>query len=76
MVRVEAGRGEELLTDVLDLDAVTRVRELGTAGVSRMWEQIDSGAASERRAADVRGRPDPAPPGRLTRAIQTAADAG
>ena len=40
IVRLQAGGGEELLTDVLDLDAVTRVRELGTAGVSRMWEQI------------------------------------
>ena len=40
IVRLEAGSGEELLTDVLDLDAVTRVRGLGTAGVSRMWEQI------------------------------------
>jgi formamidase len=40
LVRLQAGGGEELLTDVLDLDAVTRVRELGTAGVSRMWEQI------------------------------------
>ena len=46
MVKVEAGGGEELLTDVLDLDAVTRVREFGTAGVSRMWRQIDSGAAA------------------------------
>jgi formamidase len=25
---------------VLDLDAVTRVRRFGTAGVSRMWDQI------------------------------------
>jgi formamidase len=40
IVRLQAGGGEELLTDVLDLDAVTRVRDLGTAGVSRMWEQI------------------------------------
>ena len=40
LVRLEAGEGEELLTDVLDLDAVARVRELGTGGVSRMWEQI------------------------------------
>jgi formamidase len=39
LVRVEAGDGEELLTDVLDLDAVTRVREHGTAGVSRIWDQ-------------------------------------
>ena len=39
LVRLQAGDGEELLTDVLDLDAVTRVREYGTAGVSRLWEQ-------------------------------------
>jgi formamidase len=39
LVRLQAGDGEELLTDVLDLDAVTRVREFGTAGVSRLWEQ-------------------------------------
>ena len=46
LVRVEAGSGEELVTDVLDLDAVTRVRRFGTAGVSRMWEQLDAGAAA------------------------------
>jgi len=39
IVRLQAGDGEELLTDVLDLDAVTRVREFGTAGVSRLWDQ-------------------------------------
>jgi formamidase len=39
LVRLQAGDGEELLTDVLDLDAVTRVREHGTAGVSRLWDQ-------------------------------------
>jgi formamidase len=39
LVRLQAGDGEELLTDVLDLDAVTRVREFGTAGVSRLWDQ-------------------------------------
>jgi formamidase len=38
-VRLQAGDGEELLTDVLDLDVVTRVREFGTAGVSRLWDQ-------------------------------------
>jgi formamidase len=47
LVRVQAGEGEELITDVIDLDAVARVRRFGTAGVSRMWEQLDSGAASE-----------------------------
>jgi formamidase len=40
IVRLQAGGGEELLSDVLDLDAVTRVREYGLAGVSRLWEQI------------------------------------
>jgi formamidase len=41
LVRVAAGESEELLTDVLDLDAVTRVREFGTAGVSRIWERLE-----------------------------------
>jgi formamidase len=40
IVRVEAGSGEQLLTDVIDLDAVGRVRRHGLAGVSRMWEQL------------------------------------
>jgi len=39
LVRLQAGDSEELLTDVLDLDAVTRVREYGTGGVSRLWDQ-------------------------------------
>jgi predicted amidohydrolase len=41
IVRLAAGDSEELITDVLDLDAVSRVRRFGTAGVSRMWEQIE-----------------------------------
>jgi formamidase len=45
-VRVAAGSGEELVSDVLDLDAVTRVRRFGTGGVSRMWTQLDDGAAA------------------------------
>jgi formamidase len=40
LVRVASGPGEEVLTDVLDLEAVERVRHFGTAGVSRMWEQM------------------------------------
>ena len=40
VVRLEAGDDDELLTDVLDLDTVTKVRRYGTFGVSRMWEQI------------------------------------
>ena len=42
LVRAQAGEGEELVTDVLDLEAVERVRSFGVAGVSRMWEQLDS----------------------------------
>jgi formamidase len=41
LVRYQAGEGEETITDVLDLDAVTRVRRYGTAGVSRMWDQFE-----------------------------------
>jgi len=41
IVRIQAGDTEEMLTDVLDLDAVTRVRRFGTAGVSRMWDQLE-----------------------------------
>jgi len=41
IVRLSTGESEELLTDVLDLDAVTRARTFGTAGVSRMWDQIE-----------------------------------
>jgi predicted amidohydrolase len=41
LVRVEASGAEEtVLTDVLDLDAVTRVRTYGTAGLNRMWSQF------------------------------------
>src|SRR5436305_7110841 len=47
IVRQQAGDSEELITDVLDLDAVTRVRRFGTAGVARMWDQF------ERRRADL-----------------------
>src|SRR4051812_46004787 len=48
IVRQQAGEAEALLTDVLDLGAVARVREQGTAGVSRMWEQtLRAGPAIE-----------------------------
>jgi formamidase len=56
LVRLQAGDGEELLTDVLDLDAVTRVREHGTAGVSRLWDQ------AVRSAPALGLRPQPAEP--------------
>ena len=39
-VSVEAGETPTVLTDVLDLDDVTRVRRYGTAGLNRMWDQF------------------------------------
>jgi formamidase len=41
LVRVQAGAGEELITDVLDLDAVTRVRTFGSFGLNRLLDQLD-----------------------------------
>jgi formamidase len=41
LVRVAAGAGEEVLTDVLDLDAVTRVRTRGSFGLNRLLDQLD-----------------------------------
>ncbi|WP_034086905.1 carbon-nitrogen hydrolase family protein [Streptacidiphilus albus] len=40
IVRQQAGTGEEVLVDVLDLDTVTRVRRYGSAGINRPWEQL------------------------------------
>ncbi|QMU71277.1 carbon-nitrogen hydrolase family protein [Streptacidiphilus sp. P02-A3a] len=40
IVRQQAGSGEEILVDVLDLDAVTRVRAHGSTGLNRPWDQI------------------------------------
>jgi len=40
-VRYEAGVNEDVLTAVLDLDAVTRVRERGAFGLNRLWEEMD-----------------------------------
>jgi formamidase len=60
IVRVEAGVGEELITDVLDLDAVSRAREQGLAGVSRMWEQfLRAGPAVELPVYGGRIQPPP-----------------
>jgi formamidase len=38
----EGGDGEEYLTEVLDLDVVSRVRRFGSVGLSRMWDQLDA----------------------------------
>jgi formamidase len=40
-VRYEAGVAEEVVTAVLDLDAVQRVRERGAFGINRLWEEMD-----------------------------------
>ncbi|HEX2316146.1 MAG TPA: carbon-nitrogen hydrolase family protein [Thermomonospora sp.] len=40
IVRQQAGHGEEVLVDVLDLDAVTRVRTYGSTGLNRPWAQL------------------------------------
>jgi formamidase len=41
LVRVAAGSGEEVVTDVLDLDAVTRVRDHGSFGLNRLLDELD-----------------------------------
>ncbi|MEZ0064618.1 formamidase [Streptacidiphilus sp. MAP12-20] len=46
IVRQQAGTGEEVLVDVLDLDAVTRVRRYGSAGINRPWSQLARYGAS------------------------------
>jgi formamidase len=40
-VRYEAGVAEEVVTAVLDLDQVRRVRERGSFGINRLWEEMD-----------------------------------
>jgi formamidase len=40
-VRYEAGVGEEVVTAVIDLDQVQRVRERGSFGLNRLWEEMD-----------------------------------
>jgi formamidase len=40
-VRYEAGVGEELVTAVLDLDQVERVRVRGSFGINRLWDEMD-----------------------------------
>jgi formamidase len=40
-LRYEAGAGEEVLIDVVDFDAVARVREHGSFGMNRLWDEFD-----------------------------------
>jgi formamidase len=59
-VRYEAGSGEEVLTTVLDLDAVRLVRSRGAFGLNRLWEQLDRhGAELELPMYGGRYRPRP-----------------
>jgi formamidase len=39
-IRQQAGAGEEILVDALDLDEVARVREYGSHGLNRPWRQL------------------------------------
>lgn len=39
-VRTEAGTSPEIMTEVIDLDDVSRVRAYGTAGLNRVWSQF------------------------------------
>src|SRR3954449_6882663 len=43
LVRHQAGEAATVISDVLDLDAVHRVRRYGTAGLNRLWEQFGDG---------------------------------
>jgi predicted amidohydrolase len=42
-VRHQAGENATVISDVLDLDAVTRVRRFGTAALNRVWDQFGDG---------------------------------
>lgn len=60
-VRQQAGTGEEVMVDCLDLDSVNRVRAYGSFGLNRPWDQI------VRHGGDLRlpmygGSGIPAPP--------------
>lgn len=45
-VLFEGGAGEELITEVLDLDRVTQVREHGTQGLNRLLAHLDEAPAT------------------------------
>jgi formamidase len=59
-VRYEAGTAEEVVTAVLDLDGVARVRDRGSFGLNRLWEEMDRvGPTLELPMYDGRYRPRP-----------------
>jgi formamidase len=59
-VRYEAGTAEEVVTAVLDLDGVARVRDRGSFGLNRLWEEMDRvGPTLELPMYEGRYRPRP-----------------
>jgi formamidase len=63
LVRQQAGPNTEILIDVLDFDAVTRVHRYGTFGLNRTWEQMDRhGPGLELPMYGGRYRPRPGEP--------------
>ncbi|HET7870377.1 MAG TPA: carbon-nitrogen hydrolase family protein [Actinomycetota bacterium] len=58
------GDGEEYLTEVLDLDNVRKVREFGSVGLNRMWDQLDrEGPEIDLPMYGGSFQPRPKPPG-------------
>ena len=70
IVRVEAGEGEELVTDVIDLDAVTRVREARPRGCLAHVGAADAGGA---RRSSCPSTPDASSRRPATRAATSVA---
>lgn len=62
-VRYRAGEGDEVVTTVLDFDAVALVRERGSFGLNRLWAQLDRHGA-ELDLPMYGGRYRPRPPSR------------
>jgi formamidase len=60
IVRYEAGAGEDVITTVVDFDAVALVRERGSFGLNRLLEQLDrQGAELDLPMYGGRYRPRP-----------------
>jgi formamidase len=58
-LRWEAGAGEEILLDTVDFDAVARVREHGSFGMNRLWDEYDRLAPGLELPMYGRARPRP-----------------
>jgi hypothetical protein len=71
-VRSQAGEAATVLSDVLDLDQIDRVRRFGTCALNRMWDQFGDGD-SPLELPLYAGRIDPlrwsGGPGRRPRAV-------